>query len=283
MKSVLVTGASTGIGRASVLLLAREGFRVFAGVRKSHDAEVLAAESPAIVPLILDVTDGRSISAALDAIGERLDGVVNNAGIGITAPIEHAPLDEVRRQFEVNVVGLIAVTQACLPLLRRARGRVVNIGSIGSQMSIPFGGILCATKSAVRAIDESLRLELHPFGIHVALIEPAAIATPAVEKMLGDVDQTLSKLSADGQEHYGTMLRTFTERAYARESTGSPPEVVARAVHHALTAARPHTRYLVGKDAHKLAMLARTLPDRLLDRVRLRLFGMPSGFGALRP
>ena len=276
--TIVITGASSGIGRASTLHLARAGLRVYAGVRKDSDAQALRAEHPAIVPIAIDVADAASIAAAKHRLeGEiaGLDGLVNNAGVGLTAPMEYVPLDALRRQFEIDVFGQIAVTQALLPLIRRARGRIVNMGSVGGHIAMPFGGVLCGCKSALRAMNDALRLELRPFGIHVCLIEPGSIRTPAVDKTLGDVDRTIAALPPDGRERYAAMLREFTRRAYERAHHGSPPEVVARAVHHALTAAKPRIRYPVGRDARALVTLPRLLPDRWLDRLRVRLFGMP--------
>jgi NAD(P)-dependent dehydrogenase (short-subunit alcohol dehydrogenase family) len=284
-KAVLVTGASSGIGRATVAELARSGFLVFAGVRKDQDALQLRAEYPAeVVPLVMDVTNGRAIAVAADRVAERLgarglDGLVNNAGIGISSPIEYVPLEELRYQFEVNVFGQIAVTQAFLPLLRRARGRVVNIGSVGAHITIPFGGLLCASKHALRSLNDALRLELHPFGIHVVIVEPGAIYTPGVEKTLGDAEETIRKLPAEGIARYGAMLREFMHRAYERERHGSAPDVVARAIHRALIAERPRIRYTVGDKSRLLAAMPRLLPDRVLDRIRFRLFGLSSRFG----
>jgi NAD(P)-dependent dehydrogenase (short-subunit alcohol dehydrogenase family) len=276
-KSVLITGTSSGIGRASALRMASAGFRVFAGVRQERDAESLRAQQPNITPLTIDVTDAASIAAATRTLeGEihGLDGLVNNAGIAQTAPMEYVALDVLRRQFEVNVFGQIAVTQAMLPLIRRASGRIVNMGSVGGHITMPFGGVLCGCKAALHAMNDALRLELRPFGIHVCVIEPGAINTPAVEKTLGDVEGTIRALPTAGQQRYAAMLRTFTRRAYDRERNGSSPDVVANAVHHALTAAKPHTRYPVGRDARLLVTMPRLLPDRWLDQIRLRLFGM---------
>jgi NAD(P)-dependent dehydrogenase (short-subunit alcohol dehydrogenase family) len=285
-KSVVITGASTGIGRACAIHLAKAGFRVFAGVRKAQDGEALRAEcGDALVPIEIDVTDAATIAAAARTVraelaGRGLDGLVNNAGIAIPAPVEHVAADVLRRQFDVNVFGQIAVTQAFLPLIRRARGRIVNMGSVGAHITVPFGGALCATKSAFKSLTDALRLELHPFGIHVALVEPGAIHTPAVDKTLGDVDGLIRALPPEGAARYGDKLREFTRRAHAREINGSPPEVVAAAVFHALTARRPRVGYSVGRDARLLVTLPRLLPDRMLDGVRLRLFGMPTQFGA---
>lgn len=279
-RSVVITGTSSGIGRACVTRLVRAGFRVFAGVRKPKDAEALARE-PSVVPVEIDVTDDAAIRAAVDTVraalaGGGLDALVNNAGIGVTAPVEYVRPEVLRRQFDVNVFGQVAVTQAFLPLIRQARGRVVNMGSVGSHIAIPFGGPLCASKSAFAALNDALRLELHPFGIHVVMIEPGSIRTPAVDKTLGDAERAIAELPREGAARYGAMMREFMKRGYERENNGSPPEVVADAVHEALTAAHPRARYVVGKDARLLATMPRLLPDGLLDRVRYRLFGIPS-------
>jgi NAD(P)-dependent dehydrogenase (short-subunit alcohol dehydrogenase family) len=284
--TVVITGASSGIGRAAAAELVRAGFRVFAGVRRAADAEALRAElGDALLPLTLDVTDAARIAAAVAAVtaevGDRgLDGLVNNAGIGVSMPVEDAPLEVLRQQFEVNVFGQIAVTQAFLPLIRRARGRVVNTGSVGSYVTIPFGGLLCASKAALRSLNDALRLELHPFGIHVAIVEPGAMYTPGVEKTLGDVEETIRRLPPAGAARYGAMLREFTRRSYARERQGSPPAVAARAILHALTDDPPRIHYPAGEHARALSLLPRLLPDGLLDRIRFRLFGLPREFGA---
>jgi NAD(P)-dependent dehydrogenase (short-subunit alcohol dehydrogenase family) len=281
-RSVVITGTSSGIGRACAELLAKEGFRVFAGVRKAADGESLRSE--AITPVILDVTDDASIAAAASSVrlllgGAGLDGLVNNAGIGLAGPVEYLRAESMRRQFEVNVFGQIAVTQAFLPLVRQAHGRIVNMGSVGSEITIPFGGVLCATKSALKSFNDALRLELRQFGIRVVLIEPGAIKTPAVDKTLGDIEAVIRTLPPEGVAQYADSLRTFARRGYAREMNGSPPEVVAKAVHEALTARRPRTRYPVGADARAMVTLPRVEPEKLLDLLRLRQLGLPTGFG----
>ncbi len=285
-QSVVITGASSGIGRACALDLARHGFRVFAGVRKSKDGVALHRDGgEAIVPVEIDVTNGATIEAAMRFVGSRvdgrgLDGLVNNAGIANTAPIEFVSSSELRHQFEVNVFGQVAVTQAFLPMIREAVGRIVNIGSVGSHITMPFGGALCASKSALSSLNDALRIELRSHGIHVCLVEPGAISTPGVDKTLGDVESVIRALPAEGAARYGDELRAFARIGHARESNGSPPDVVAEAVRHALTARRPRVRYAVGKHAAMLEMLARVAPDSVLDRVRLRLFSFPTAFGA---
>jgi NAD(P)-dependent dehydrogenase (short-subunit alcohol dehydrogenase family) len=282
---VVITGTSSGIGRASALLLARSGFRVFAGVRKPADGTALRDEAgEAVVPIILDVTDAASIAGAAAEVTRRLEGgplagVVNVAGVGMAGPIEYVTPAELRGMFEVDVFGQVAVIQAFLPLIRQARGRIVNISSVGAHIAMPFGGVLGAAKSALGILSDALRLELRPFGIRVCTIEPGAINTPAVEKTLGDVEGRIAQLPPEGAKRYGAMWRAFTRKAYAMERHGSPPEVVAQVVLQALTARSPRARYVVGKHARVLTTLARVLPDRELDAVRSRLFSLPAAVG----
>jgi len=279
--TVLVTGASSGIGRASALLLVQNGFRVFAAVRKPTDGEQLqAAVGPDLHPVIMDVTDGGSIQGAVAHVAEHraggdLDGLVNVAGIGLSSPLEYVSQDDLRRLFEVNVFGQLAVIQAFLPMLHRSRGRIVNMSSVGAHIAIPFGGVLNACKAAFGTMSDTLRMELRPFGVHVSTVEPAAINTPAVEKTLGNVEETIRHLPPEGAERYGDMLRTFSRRALPRELNGSPPSIVARAVLHALSSPRPRIRYVVGKLSRPMSLLPRLLPDSVLDDLRMRVFGLP--------
>ena len=287
-RAVLVTGTSSGIGRACALLLTRNGFTVFAGVRKPTDGEALAKEAgERVIPLQIDVTDHDDVTAAarltasmLRERGLSLYALVNNAGIGTSAPLEFQPLDNIRRSFEVNVLGQIAVMQAFLPLLRETRGRIVNICSIGDRIAIPFGGALNGSKSAFAMMSESLRLELRPWGMHVVIIDPGAITTPAVDKTLGDPEGILRRMSPDAERLYGKFFREFISRAGERERNGSPPDVVANAVLSALRDEHQNRRYVVGKGARTLATLPKVLPASLLDRVRMKIFGLPTRFGA---
>ncbi|HVN22140.1 MAG TPA: SDR family NAD(P)-dependent oxidoreductase [Dongiaceae bacterium] len=279
-KAVLITGASSGIGRACVLEMSRAGWRVFATVRKATDGERLLREAgPNAQPIIMDVQSGASIVTAAREVesqlaGRGLDGLVNNAGIGTVRPLEYASADDMREIFEINVFGQIAVTQAFSRLLRQAKGRIANITSVGVNIAIPFGGLLNASKSAFSMLSDTMRLELRPSGIRVSSIEPGAISTPAVEKTLGDIKQVIASLPPEGQAQYGAILRHFGQLAYEREKDGSAPEVVSRAVHHALTSKRPRIRYRVGKHAKLLATLPKVLPESLLDSLRLRMFGL---------
>jgi NAD(P)-dependent dehydrogenase (short-subunit alcohol dehydrogenase family) len=273
-RAVLVTGTSSGLGEACALRLDRAGWRVFAGVRRVEDGDRLRKRaSPGLTPLLLDVTDSDAIASAAVAVGDRLEGLVNNAGIAVAAPVELVSLDELRRQLEVNLVGQVAVTQALLPALRRARGRVVNVGSIGGRSALPFLGPYAASKFALEAITDSLRLELRPFGIEVSIIEPGSIATRIWEKGGAAADDLARHLPPSATELYVERADALRQVATAAARRGETPDEVAKAVEHALTAPRPKTRYLVGKHARQRALLER-MPDRVRDRVLARrLFG----------
>jgi NAD(P)-dependent dehydrogenase (short-subunit alcohol dehydrogenase family) len=274
--AVVVTGTSSGIGEACARRLHELGFSVFAGVRKPEDGERLReATSQGVVPVIIDVTDSASIAAARDQVsqivGDRgLAGLVNNAGVVVPGPLEFVRIDDLRWQLEVNAVGQIAVTQAFMPALRRATGRVVNIGSIGGRLATAFNGPYNASKHAMEAFSDSLRQELFPWGIRVSLIEPGAIATEIWRKGDESYEQELAKLPPEGKRLYEDALAHFAAAAAKQGEKGVPASQVADAVEHALTARRPRTRYVVGPDARGMAVARRLLPDRLLDRVVLR-------------
>jgi NAD(P)-dependent dehydrogenase (short-subunit alcohol dehydrogenase family) len=271
---VVITGASTGIGHACAVRLRDEGFQVFAGVRKKEDAERLETEG--VTALELDVTDGAAIKKAAAEVAQQLDGaplagLVNNAGIAVTAPLEFIGIDELRRQLEVNSVAPVAVTQAFLPQIRESAGRIVNISSIGGIVAQPFVGAYAMSKFAIEGMTDALRRELQPWGIHVAAIEPGTIKTPMWDKGLDSADETIEALGVDGRALYGERLermRRFVPKLVER--AGIPPEKVADAVAHALTAERPKLRYLVG-DAKLLAAGDRLLPGRTFDRLMSKL------------
>jgi NAD(P)-dependent dehydrogenase (short-subunit alcohol dehydrogenase family) len=269
--AVVITGASTGIGRASALELDSRGFQVFAGVRRDEDAERLRAERASIEPLQIDVTDAASIAAArnhvTEAVGPRgLAGLVNNAGIAVPGPLEHLPIDEVRHQLEVNLVGQVAVTQAFMPLLRTARGRIVNIGSIGGRVALPLLGPYAASKHAMEGITDSLRRELRPWGIEVSIVRPGPIATEIWERGNASADDLLERMP-DAAADYGPAIERARAFAAQRTRQAVPPSAVAEVVAHALTADKPRTRYLVGPQARLLAGLRAVLPDRWFDAV----------------
>jgi NAD(P)-dependent dehydrogenase (short-subunit alcohol dehydrogenase family) len=285
--TVVVTGASTGIGRATALRLAAAGYHVFATVRREEDAESLkAAASGRLTTLLMDVTDSEAIQAAFaevqGAVGDAgIAGLVNNAGIGVSYPAELIPLDLLRRSYDINLFGQVEMIQTFLPLLRSAGGRIINIGSIGDRLTIPFGAPLNSAKWAFASVTEALRLELRPWGIHVVLIEPASIKTDAIDKLESDAKRVLSELDELGRARYGDTYRSMIERALKIEAHGSPPDVVAQVILEALTAKKPKSRYLAGKHGRRLALLSR-LPDPVFDRIRIKLFGLPPEFGGLR-
>jgi NAD(P)-dependent dehydrogenase (short-subunit alcohol dehydrogenase family) len=293
-RSILVTGAARGIGEACVARLAGAGFHVFAGVRSDEDAERLGSvHGEAVSPLRLDVTSATEIEAATTQVADRvgeagLYGLVNNAGIAVGGPLEFLPLADFRRQLDVNVTGQVAVTQAMLPLIRRARasavpkaGRIVFIGSISGLGALPFTGAYAASKHALEAIADALRAELRPWGIEVVIIEPGAIATPIWNTSLKSATESLSSVSDSMNEYYGHLLgglRRRVERA-GRGLNGLPPDTVARVVQRALVYDRPRTRYLIGRDAWLRLLLERLLPDRMLDALVSRQLDRLAGAG----
>ncbi len=272
-KAVVVTGASTGIGEACALRLDNMGYIVFAGVRKEADAQALRQKSSSrLTPLMLDVTDAGSIAAAARSVGEARDGagisgLVNNAGIAIGSPMEFVPIDDLRRQLEVNVIGQVAVTQAFMPLLRMTRGRIVNIGSVSGRLSSPFTGPYSASKFAMEAITDAMRAELRPWGMQISIVEPGSIATPIWDKSLGEAREMLDRLPHEARRLYDDAIEKMF--AYMEEAgrKGIAPDAVAKAVAHALTAKTPKTRYLVGMDARIQATLAKVAPDRVRDNL----------------
>jgi NAD(P)-dependent dehydrogenase (short-subunit alcohol dehydrogenase family) len=268
-RCVVVTGASSGIGEACALRLAGAGWRVLAGVRAASDGDRLREHG--VEPVTLDVTDAASIADAAERLGDGgLDGLVNNAGIAVSMPLEFLPLEELRRQLEVNLVGQLAVTQAFLPRLRGVRGRIVNVGSIAGRSSLPFLGAYAASKHALEAVTDALRVELRPFGIDVAIVEPASIATPIWTKGAENVQRLLQGLPPDVLTLYGERMAAFRGAAVAAAQRAEPADDVAKVVEHALTADRPKTRYLVGRDARRRSRIER-LPDRVRDRVYERV------------
>ncbi len=278
-KTVVITGASSGIGRSCVDRMLGAGWRVFATVRKASDRDELQRMSAEIIPVLMDVQDGSSIRSASAEIerhlnGQGLDGLVNVAGIGMVRPLEYATMADVREIFEINFFGQLALIQALARLLRQNRGRIVNITTVGVNLAIPFGALLNSSKSAFAMMSDTLRLEMHPFGVRVAAIEPGAISTPAVDKTLGNLEEVIAALPPEAQAQYGSIIRKFAQRGYKMEKNGSSPEVVADAVHHALTSNRPRIRYRVGKHAKLLATLPRVLPESVMDAIRIRMFGL---------
>ena len=272
MKSVVVTGSSTGIGWGAAKILIQNGFRVFGSVRKDADGERLQKEFGAnFVPLKFDVTDAQAVNAAAEKVaavlgGETLAGLVNNAGIAVAGPLLYLKIDEFRQQLEVNVTGQVIVTQAFAPLLgadrsrKGAPGRIVNITSVGGKNANPFMGPYCASKFAMEGLSESLRRELMLFGIDVIVVAPGAVATPIWAKA-EEVDVTQY-----ANTPYMTQLQKIRTYMLTRGPKGLKPEKLGEAIHHALTTAHPKTRYSVSPDGLQDLMVS-ILPKRVVDRM----------------
>ncbi|MFN3960518.1 MAG: SDR family oxidoreductase [Parvularculaceae bacterium] len=274
LKPVLVTGASSGIGYASALLLAQKGFRVFAAARSQEKLQALAVRAQGrITPVALDVTNSASIAEAMGIIadsGARLYGLVNNAGVSVTGPIEETPLDDWRRQFETNVFAVVAMTQAALPAMREAReGRIVNIGSVAGRIVAPFMGAYGASKHALEGLTDALRREVGRFGVKVSLIRPGFINTP-----FGEQEQEGFARAARPGGPYAAAAAAFKAWHAKGHPAGAAPEEVSRAVCHALVAARPHSRYTVPPRYIGSLILRNTMPSAVTDRVFERVTGL---------
>jgi NAD(P)-dependent dehydrogenase (short-subunit alcohol dehydrogenase family) len=262
--TVLLSGASSGIGRACAEQLGRSGWRVLAGARRDADLEALATV-PGVEPLRLDVTSEADVAAAAAAAGERLDALVNNAGIAVTGPVEGLPLSAWRDQLEVNLIGQVALTRAVLPSVLRARGRIVNMSSIGGRAALPLFGPYAASKFALEAMNDSLRRELRRQGVEVVAVEPGAIATPIWGKGIEEADGHLAAMDEEQARRYAGLIAAVRRQAERAQVEGLDPAEVAAVVATALTARRPRTRYVVGRQARVQAVLARILPDRAMD------------------
>jgi NAD(P)-dependent dehydrogenase (short-subunit alcohol dehydrogenase family) len=280
-RAVLVTGASTGIGRATALLLDKIGYNVFASVRRMQDGDKLCeAASERLTPVLLDVTSETSIARARDEItrvvGDRvLWGLVNNAGISFRAPVEYAPIAECRKLYEANVFGLLAVTQAFLPLIRKAHGRIVNVSSLTTLMVTPFHGIYSSAKMAVNGITDALRLEVKPFGVQVSLMIYGGVKTPLWDRVAKSTAEVTDRLTPEFIELYAARqrkaFRFFTARG---GKSGLLPEEAAQPIVHALTARHPKRTYFIGSDAKLLNVYNKVLPGRLSDWLLLRSMGL---------
>jgi NAD(P)-dependent dehydrogenase (short-subunit alcohol dehydrogenase family) len=280
-RTILVTGASTGIGRASTLALLDAGFRVFACVRSQGAAEALRARLQGRVldrlgTIELDVTNPEQIRSAVatveQAVGERgLWGLFNNAGIALGGPLEFVPIADLRWQLEVNVVGQVAVTQAFMPLLRKARGRILTTGSIAGFSTIPGLGPYSMSKHAIEAMSDALRRELRPWGIEVSLLEPGSIATDIWDKSTRKFNEQQNDPPPELVKLYGGLVQALRDLMARAERDASPVEVVTRDVVHVFTARRPRTRYCRGEGSGARKVLRR-LPDRWMDAAVARMF-----------
>ena len=267
-----MTGASTGIGEAAALHLKGLGFDVVGAVRRDEDAARLRESG--LRSVLLEVTDADSIAAARADLGDRpLAGLVNNAGIAVAAPLEFLPIDQLRRQLEVNVIGQVAVTQAFLPALRAARGRIVNVSSIGGRVALPLVGAYNMSKFALEAFSDSLRRELLSQGVDVIAVEPGGVRTPIWRKGGELADELVGGMPPDVERLYGRLIEGVRKQTARIAQNGIPASAVAEVIGTAMTAKRPRTRYLVGRDAKVRARVSAVLPDRLMDRAIARTLG----------
>lgn len=279
-RSVMITGASSGIGAACALRFDGMGYAVFAGVRKSADGDRIAAQaSELLTPVIIDVTDAESAVSAARTVSEHLgdaglDGLVNNAGIAVAGPLEVLPLESFRRQIEVNVIGQLAVTQAFATLLRKARGCIVNMSSISGKVALPMLGPYATSKFALEAMSDALRMELCGSGVSVILIEPGTVATPIWDRSTSQANEMIDALPEAHRERYRPLIVAMEDAAAQAQKKAVSADDVAKVVAKALTVRRPKARYLVGKDAKLMAHLLRRLPDRWRDLLILWRLGL---------
>ena len=276
MPSVLVTGASRGIGESIAARLAANGWDVFAGVRSDQDAHKLKGESPRIAPVILDVTSPENVAGLGACLPERLDAVVNNAGVVVTGPMEAVASAELRRQLEVNVVGQVAVTQAVLSRLRRSHGRIVFVSSLNGRVSFPLLGAYCASKFALEAVADALRMELKPWDIPVVIVEPAQTKTDMWHTADTSMEQMAAAMTAEMRQLYAGHLPGLGKTIARTRKMAVPPEKVAKVVEEALTARRPRARYVVGAAPKLLLSVATNLPTSVRDRVLRAVSAQPS-------
>lgn len=281
--AIIITGASTGIGKFCALYLDQLGFKVFAGVRQESDGAKLVEESShRIIPVIIDITKMETIynaSKKIDAlVGEAgIVGLINNAGIVITGPLELLPINLLRKQLDVNIIGHLAVIQQFLPLIKKARGRIINISSVSGKVTFPYLGAYCASKHAMESLTDALRMELSRFGIYVSLIEPGNIKTPIWEKAIKDIDEFLANISSEAIGFYNPDIKGMQKITLKMKDTGISPQYVCNIIRKALLSKKPRTRYIVRFNTHILIFLNRLLPDKFWDKLVLFLIRLKSG------
>jgi len=269
---VFITGSSSGIGKACVLALDKLGYDVFAGVRRTEDGQSLSQiASDRLRPVIVDITNREQIAAAEETVrqglGDRpLVGLINNAGIGVGGPLEFVPIERLRHQLEVNLIGHMSVSQVFIPLLRKSQGRIINVGSIAGTFASPLMGAYCASKYAMEAISDVLRRELRPWNIKVSLLEPGIIGTKIWQKAKVQSEGAIKEAPEEMIRLYGPLIERVRKHLEDIEKRAQPPAVVAEAVVHALTAARPKARYRMGPSARAQKVIS-WLPETIQDRI----------------
>ena len=275
MPTVLITGAARGIGRATSLHLAAHGWSVYAGVRGQADGEALRGEvrSGELVPVLLDITDSAQLAALDGALPERLDAVVNNAGIVVDGPVEAVAPEDLRRQLEVNVVGQAAVTQAVLPRIRASRGRIVFVSSLSGRVSTPFMGVYSASKFALEGLADALRIEMRPWGIKVILVEPSSTDTDLWRKALDTLDGTEARLRPEHRELYSEQFAGLRKSTKAIQKQAVPVHDVVAVIERALSSERPRARYPVGRASKLQLMVSALLPTAVMDAALARIAG----------
>jgi NAD(P)-dependent dehydrogenase (short-subunit alcohol dehydrogenase family) len=278
--AIVITGASTGIGEATALELDRRGYQVFAGVRTMDAGKRLQAQSNGtLTPILLDVTDSAQIAAAAEFIkdktaGKGLSGLVNNAGIAVSGPLEIMPLADFRRQLEVNVTGQLAIIQAFIPLLRICRGRIVNITSVNGALATPYLGPYAASKFALEAISDALRIELRQWGIKVIVIAPGAIKTPIWDKSTDTANMISQTLSPHGMDLYENDLNAWRSVAINVARTADPVEKIVRKIIQALESHHPRARYYLHFRQRVLCRGFKILPESIRDWFVCRAMGL---------
>jgi NAD(P)-dependent dehydrogenase (short-subunit alcohol dehydrogenase family) len=276
---VVITGASTGIGRATALLLSEKGHTVFPSVRTNQDAESLKQQDARLTPIMLDVTDDVSIERAVafvsQHVADEVVSLVNNAGISVPGPVECLTMEEIREQFDVNFFGVLAVTKAFLPLIRQGekKGRIVNTGSLNGRMTAPLGSVYCASKFALRSITDGLRMELRPWDIRVSLVEPGITATPILDKTQHKIETGPSNWTPKQRQRYGKAYARLNEISVRFVRFASQPQAVARRMLHALTSDNPRMYYRVGVDAWAAVVIGQLIPGRLSEWLILKMYG----------
>lgn len=278
MPQVLITGASRGIGRTTALRLAAAGWDVLAGVRREEDGAALAAESPRIKPVVLDITDATQVARAAQQV-THLDALVNNAGVAMLGPVEGVSVDTFRAQLEVNFFGHIAVTQALLPRLRESKGRIVFTSSLSGRIATPLTGPYNASKFALEGAADALRMELKPWGIGVSLVEPAQVATDIWGNAEEDFDGYIAAMPESAQQLYAGHIAGFRKSIPLSQKLAAPAEQVAKSIEKALTARRPRARYVVGAFPKAQAALTGASPTPAVDAILRKMTGVPGKLG----